>query len=73
MIALKIFCLLFSLWTIISLIWGLVESSKASNYTYFLCRPLRLFGTTLFTGVILWTVFIIAAIFACKFGLTLFC
>ena len=72
MIVLKIFCLLFALWTAIALIWELVESSKASDFTYFLCRPLRLFGTTMLSGTIIWIICIILAVYAFNFGITLF-
>lgn len=72
MIVLKIFCLLFALWTAIALIWDIVESSKASDFTYFLCRPLRLFGTTMLSGTIIWIICIILAVYAFNFGITLF-
>ena len=72
MIVLKIFCLLFALWTAISLIWGLIESYKTSDITYFLHRPLRLFGTTTLSGIIIWAVCTILAVYACNFGITLF-
>lgn len=72
MVALKVFCLLFALWTAIALIWDLAESSRASDFTYFLCRPLRLFSTSMFTGTILWIICIILAVFACIFGISLF-
>ena len=72
MIVLKVFCLLFALWTVVSIVWCLMESSRASDFTYFLCRPLRLFGTSMFTGVILWIVAIIVAVYAFNFGITLF-
>lgn len=63
MIVLKIFCLLYALWTAISLVWDLIESSKASDFTYFLCRPLRLFGTTMLNGIIIWIICIVLAVY----------
>ncbi len=69
---LKVFCLLFALWTIVSLIWSLVESAKVSNYTYFLCRPLRLFGTPPLSGTIIWIISIFVAVYAFLYGISLF-
>ena len=74
MIIFKILCLIYVLWTAISLIWCLIESASAADITYFLCRPLKieLFTTSMFKGVILWVVCIILAVYALNWGLTLF-
>lgn len=69
---LKILCLIFALWTAISLIICVFGSRSAEDITYYLCRPLLIFSTSMFLGVILWVLFIIGAVYAMNWGLTLF-
>ena len=68
----KSLCLIYVLWVVVSLVWDLKESKSGSDFTYFLCRPLRLFSTPIFTGVIVWIVAIVAAVYAFNYGITLF-
>ncbi len=70
-VLIKILCLLYALWTAISLIICLIQSSTAADITYFLCRPLLIFSTSMFLGVIFWVVFIVFAVYALNWGLTL--
>lgn len=70
--AAKLLCLLYALWTIIAISIDLAESKKASDITYFLCRPLRLISTHMITGTVLWIIAIVAAVYAFNFGLTIF-
>lgn len=72
MIILKILCLIFALWTAISLIICLFSSKSAADITYYLCKPILIFSTSMFLGVILWIAFIIGAVYAMNWGLTLF-
>lgn len=68
----KILCLLYVLWTIISIVLDFAESKKASDITYFLCRPLRVICTHMISGTILWILAIVAAVYAFNYGITLF-
>ena len=68
----KVLCLLYALWTIIAIVLDLAESKKASDITYFLCRPLRVISTHMISGTILWILAIIAAVYAFNYGITLF-
>lgn len=70
-VILKILCLLYALWTAISLIICIIQSTTAADITYFLCRPLLIFSESMFMGVILWVVFIVFAVYALNWGLTL--
>ena len=68
----KILCLLYALWTIIDIVLDLAESKKASDITFFLCRPLRIISTHMIPGTILWIIAIVAAVYAFNYGITLF-
>lgn len=69
----KILCLAYALWSIIAIILDLAESKKASDITYFLCRPLRIFSTHMISGTIMWILAIVAAVYAFNYGITLLC
>ena len=67
----KVLCLLYALWTFIAIVLDLAESKKASDTTYFLCRPLWVISTHMISGTILWILAIIAAVYAFNYGITL--
>jgi hypothetical protein len=66
---LDIILICFGLIVVIQLIYYLLRSHNATDFTYYLCRPL-FFTLTMFWGTIVWIICIILATWCLDYGIS---